>query len=82
MFPVDAKHKDIDRYCVCGTDTIYFNIKEQEITIVTIIGRQNFLNNFFYHNNKIIFAWQTKFLDNFKFFFLKFRNEKINFKLP
>lgn len=42
MFPVDTKHKVIDRYCVCGTDTIYFNIKEQEIIIVTIIGRQNF----------------------------------------
>jgi toxin ParE1/3/4 len=42
MFPVDTKHKDIDRYCVCGTDTIYFNIKTEEIIIITIIGKQDF----------------------------------------
>ena len=42
MFPQDTKHKDIDRYCVCGIDNIYFNIKEEEIIIVTIIGKQDF----------------------------------------
>ena len=41
MFPVDSKHKEIDRYCVCGVDTIFFNVKD-EIEIITIIGRQNF----------------------------------------
>jgi toxin ParE1/3/4 len=42
MFPVDSKYRDIDRFCVCGVDTIYFNIKENDIEIITIIGRQDF----------------------------------------
>lgn len=42
MFPVDTKHKEIDRYCVCGVDTIYFNIKANKVEIITIVGRQNF----------------------------------------
>jgi toxin ParE1/3/4 len=42
MFPVVAKYKDIDRFCVCGVDTIYFNIIGNEVEIITIIGRQNF----------------------------------------
>ena len=42
MFPIDMKHKDIDRYCVCGVETVYFNIKADLVEIVTIVGRQNF----------------------------------------
>lgn len=42
MFPEATKYKQIDRFCVCGVDTIYFNIKGDEIEIITIIGRQNF----------------------------------------
>ena len=31
------------RYCVCGSDTIYYKISNQEIVeIITIIGRQDF----------------------------------------
>ena len=42
MFPVVTKYRDVDRFCVCGVDTIYFNIKGDEIEIITIIGRQDF----------------------------------------
>ena len=42
MFPVNTNYKKIDRYCVCGVDTIYYNIIGDEIEIVTIIGRQDF----------------------------------------
>jgi toxin ParE1/3/4 len=42
MFPIVTKYKDIDRFCVCGVDTIYYNIKGGEIEIITIIGRQDF----------------------------------------
>lgn len=42
MFPVVTKYRDVDRFCVCGVDTIYFNIKGNEIEIITIIGRQDY----------------------------------------
>lgn len=42
MFPTATKYRDIERFCVCGVDTIYFNIKNDEIEIITIIGRQDF----------------------------------------
>ena len=42
MFPEVTKYKYIDRFCVCGVDTIYFKIKGNEIEIITIIGRQDF----------------------------------------
>lgn len=42
MFPVVTKYRDVDRFCVCGVDTIYFNIKGDGIEIITIIGRQDF----------------------------------------
>jgi toxin ParE1/3/4 len=42
LFPVVLKYKNAERYCVCGVDTIYHNIKVDEIEIVTIIGRQNY----------------------------------------
>lgn len=41
MFPVASNYKNAERYCVCGVDTIYFNIKGDEIEIITIIGRQD-----------------------------------------
>lgn len=42
MFPVVTKYKDVERFSVCGVDTIYYNIKGDEIEIITIIGRQDF----------------------------------------
>ncbi|MDI1255129.1 MAG: type II toxin-antitoxin system RelE/ParE family toxin [Flavobacterium sp.] len=42
MFPIVSNYKNADRYCVCGVDTIYYNIKVDEIEIITIIGRQDF----------------------------------------
>jgi toxin ParE1/3/4 len=42
IFPVVTKYKDVERFCVCGVDTIYYNIKGGEIEIITIIGRQDF----------------------------------------
>ena len=42
MFPVVTKYKDVERFCVCGVDTIYYNINGGEIEIITIIGRQDF----------------------------------------
>jgi toxin ParE1/3/4 len=42
LFPVVIRYKDVERYCVCGVDTIYYNIKDDEIEIITIIGRQDY----------------------------------------
>lgn len=42
LFPEVHSYKNVERYCVCGVDTIYYNIKTDEIEIITIIGRQNF----------------------------------------
>ena len=42
MFPKVSNYKNAERYCVCGVDTIYYNIKGYEIEIITIIGRQDF----------------------------------------
>ena len=42
MFPAVKKYNHIERFCVCGVDTIYYNIKNNEIEIITIIGRQDF----------------------------------------
>ncbi len=38
----DMKYIEIDRYCVCGVETIYFNVKVDSIEIITIVGRQHF----------------------------------------
>jgi toxin ParE1/3/4 len=43
MFPKVLNYKNAERYCVCGVDAIYYNIKGGEIEIITIIGRQNFI---------------------------------------
>jgi toxin ParE1/3/4 len=42
MFPKVTTYKNVERYCVCGIDTIYYNIGEKQIDIITIVGRQNF----------------------------------------
>jgi toxin ParE1/3/4 len=42
MFPAVTKYKHIDRFCVCGVDTIYFNIIGNQIEIITLIGKQDF----------------------------------------
>jgi len=42
MFPEVITYKNAERYCVCGVDTIYYNINKTEIEIITIIGRQNY----------------------------------------
>lgn len=42
LFPMASSFKNVERYCVCGVDTIYYNVKNNRIEIVTIIGRQNF----------------------------------------
>lgn len=44
LFPVADHIKIGYRYCVCGADTIYYKILNQDIVeIVTIIGRQDYL---------------------------------------
>ena len=42
MFPETIKNNSKYRFCICGVDTIYYKINEDEIEIITIIGRQNF----------------------------------------
>ncbi|SFH87401.1 type II toxin-antitoxin system RelE/ParE family toxin [Halpernia frigidisoli] len=42
MFPKVTEQKNIDRFCVCGVDRIFFNILDSEIEIITIVGRQDF----------------------------------------
>ncbi len=42
LFPLAETFKNVERYCVCGVDTIYYNLKKDRIEIVTIIGRQDF----------------------------------------
>jgi toxin ParE1/3/4 len=42
LFPAVINYKDVERYCVCGVDTIYYNINRSEIEIITIIGRQDY----------------------------------------
>ena len=42
MFPEVIKYNSVQRYCVCGVDTIYYNVNGYEIEIITIIGRQDF----------------------------------------
>ena len=42
LFPVVSHYKHVERFCVCGVDTIYYNIIGDEIEIITIIGRQDF----------------------------------------
>ena len=44
MFPLAIDIKKNYRYCVCGIDTIYYKVKQNNrIEIITIIVRQDFL---------------------------------------
>lgn len=42
LFPIAIEYINIDRYCVCGIETIYYNFKNDIVEIVTIIGRQDY----------------------------------------
>ena len=43
LFPPAEHIKKGYRYCVCGVDTIYYQINTNErVEIITIIGRQDF----------------------------------------
>lgn len=42
MFPEVVKYQNVQRYCVCGVDTIFYQIKNDEVEIITIVGRQNY----------------------------------------
>jgi toxin ParE1/3/4 len=43
MFPSAEEIKKGYRYCVCGIDTIYYRvINDNRIEIITIIGKQDF----------------------------------------
>lgn len=42
VFPETVKRNVTLRFCVCGVDTIYYQIVEANVHIITIIGRQNF----------------------------------------
>lgn len=42
LFPVNIRYRDVERYCVCGVDTIYYNIRNDEVEIIAIIGRQDY----------------------------------------
>ncbi len=42
MFPETIKNKTSYRFCVCGVDTIYFKINNNEIKIIAIIGKQDY----------------------------------------
>ena len=43
LFPSANHIKKDFRYCVCGVDTIYYKIiNEEKVEITTIIGRQDF----------------------------------------
>lgn len=42
LFPNAIRYRDGYRYCVCGVDTIFYKINENEIEVMAIIGRQDF----------------------------------------
>lgn len=42
LFPVTIKRNANLRFCVCGVETIYYQVTETGVRILTIIGRQNF----------------------------------------
>lgn len=42
LFPIAFNKRGVERFCVCGVDTIYYNINSFEIEVITIIGRQDF----------------------------------------
>lgn len=42
LFPENMKYRGVERYCVCGVDTIFYNVKNDEVEIIAIIGRQDY----------------------------------------
>ena len=42
MFPEVIKYQNIQRFCVCGVDIIYYKINNDKVEIITIIGRQEY----------------------------------------
>ncbi|WP_445747335.1 type II toxin-antitoxin system RelE/ParE family toxin [Polaribacter sp.] len=42
MFPKVKKYENIERFCVCGADTIFYMVQEDKIEIITIVGRQQY----------------------------------------
>lgn len=42
MFPEVVKYNKVQRYCVCGVDTIFSKINNNQVEIITIVGRQNY----------------------------------------
>lgn len=42
LFPIVIRYRDVERYCVCGVDTVYYNIIGDEVEIISIIGRQDY----------------------------------------
>ena len=42
MFPEYVQHNVNYRYCVCGVDTIYYRVVNDEVEIITIVGRQDY----------------------------------------
>lgn len=42
MFPKYPYHNENYRYCVCGVDTIYYTIVNDQVKIITIIGKQDY----------------------------------------
>jgi toxin ParE1/3/4 len=42
LFSVTVKRNIHLRFCVCGVDTIYYQIHKNQVRVLTIIGRQHF----------------------------------------
>ncbi len=42
MFPGYVQHNVNYRYCVCGVDTIYYRVVNDEVEIITIVGKQDY----------------------------------------
>lgn len=42
LFPEAFRFREGYRYCVCGVDTIFYRINNNEVEIMAIIWRQNY----------------------------------------
>ena len=42
LFPEATRFRQYYRLCICGVDTIFYKINDDEIEIMAIIGRQDF----------------------------------------
>lgn len=43
LFPDAIRYREGYRFCVCGVDTIFYQVIENDVRIMAIIGRQHFL---------------------------------------